>query len=732
MPRQMRDLEAGLGRVLMCGVSLSLTMAAAAQDLAIQTVQEQRLGGVEVLLEEHPDGVLSLELDPTLSQPGFMLPLADDDVREQTQKLNKHFAAKDWGMAFRQLSELSSDQLQSMVPVDRTGLHVTVKEQLQRQLLTLPPDGLRAFRLYFDGQAREQIDAVRSHPMPGSEEQLILAQALVDRMLASSVGGEAATLLGDLYFERGVFAQAARCWQLALEQGQFSGEAALTLQCKRAIALMRSGDQQAAQQIYLELKDRYGQATIRIGGQESDAIKLLAGALGGEGLIAQQPGAPEDSTPLALPKPGSGPAWHMTFLDLANKNTMGQSRSRYYYRGPQDLDRYIPPVAHDEERIYFHWLDAVFALDQKTGKILWNNGADAVNRAAKTVNQRMGNNAGDPRNYRIALTDDTLLVTTTRSREVQNDVFSLIAYDKHNGSERWTSLTHSDWPIVVAGASRGVCVLGEVLINGHWAYVVVQPKGSADCYLRRFDPISGRVSWTVSLGSADPMAFRYTSIKRMPQPRLLMHEGMVFVLTNNGGLVAVDLAVGEIRWATRSKAPLGVGPSDKGHSHHNQLRSQIESLANKNGAGALLLHNGKLYAKEHNAPELMAVQASTGRVLWTDDSIARDAKLVGAGKDQLYLMNRAIKAYRLGEERGQAWKSQAVTGGTEHAGAVLRDETMLVYASGQLTTLNAEDGKPVKRFENPYLSQSGGYLYLLDGLIVCVSETGMTAFRLSP
>ena len=699
----------------------------AEQELAFEIADQ---GGAPFVVEGQAED--DLGFDPLNYQPGFSLNAAGEDLQKQIADLNRYLSEADWAKAFRLLTELGDHQLQVMVPLGGAGQYVLVKEALQRQLLSLKPDGRRAYRLYFDAQASELFEKIKNHPLPGSDAQMAAAQSLVDRLLASSVGGEAAVLLGDMQFERGQFDQAERSWQLALEQGSATGEAALALQAKQVLALQRAGKDTQAWQRLESLKGRYGQATIQAGGEAVDALALLTELLGQPQNTSPQLGNRLGQREL-LPKPDAMPTWHLSFLDRTAQNTFNQSRSQNnWYSPPTDLVKFVPPVVADDERVYFQWLGVVFALDRETGKILWQNGT--IKQTAETAIARMQTAQGDPRNYRIALNNDSLLVSLPQNMD-NTSAMVVKAYDPATGVVKWTSDTRQDWTLNEPDKPQSgvTAMLGEILISQGWAYAVVHRAGQNSLYLRRFDPASGEVDWTLPLGDAESMTFQYTQVNRMPQPTLMMGPAQLYVMTNNGAILGVDVVASEVKWALRMDPPFGFGhqQTNNNFARGNQLGSQLDSMANVNGSGTILLQDNTLYAKEHNGKSLYAIDPTTGNLKWAAEQLKPDAKLIGITSERFYLMDDALHSYHLDGDHDLITKNGVQTGNPDHAGPIMQDDHVLIYANGKLRQLDTTHLDPAGKYENTdYLGQNGGHLYVCGDLLIAIDTQQITAFKI--
>lgn len=699
--------------------------------------EQREVQALDIQIEEEPTDSLLIG-----QVPGFILPLADPDkLGKQISAFNQSMQKQDWGEAFKILTELGEDRLDVMVPVTADGLHMSVRVQIQMQLLSLPPDGRRAFKLYFDGQAKELLDAARNHPNPGSEKQLMILQRIVDRQLASSVGGEAAELLGDLHFELGRFARAGRDWELALEFGLASGEDALRLQTKVVMARVRAGQTGKAAELYEQLRGRYRDATLTLGGQEVDALAVLGEALAAAqqaGPIKQQDAAEDRVT---LPEQGQLPQWRVRFIDGPTRRKIAKNingGNRYYYGGfATDLVRYVPPVVADDERLYLHWLGVPMALDRGSGKVVWKHGDPT--QLLDTLPSMANTPAGDPRNYQIALSDDAVLVSSSKL-EGNTAQFTLTAYDPARGAVLWNSAQRPSWDLSGASQSRNdTSMLGEVVVDGSAGYVVVQRSSTADnaCFLMRFDPRSGEVGWTIPLGSADPYRFGYNGI-RMAQPRLLIHDGLLYALTNNGALIAVDIAAGEIAWARRLNPPVTIQRDDNRGRNRFSNYNELSQYDNPNGSGRVLIHNGVLYFKEHLSKSLYAIDPLTGALQWSVDSVEPDALLFGVDDQHAYLMNDALQGYLLTGEHDRK-KNDNDVGDLTHSSAMLVDGQVLALtannnnATGRLRLFDPQSFDKTASFEfNDYLDQSGGRLYRFGDLLVTVDENQITAMRVEP
>lgn len=739
--------KGGLAMALVCSTGLGAMPAEAqAQPRVIVIDREQAEGGAALVLQE-PIDVADDEADEALDDelllpgmmPGFQLPMAKESDYDFLSKLSEHLDAKRWAEAFRMMTELSESQLSAIAPRGETGVYAPVMSELQRRLLDLEPEGLRAFRLYFDAQALEMLREVKDHPLPGSSEALGKLERLIERFYPTSIGGEAAAMAGDAFFERGQFARAARYWRLAIEHDQTPGDTAESLQVKRVLAVYRDRDVGRAGALYEQLAARYETLTLKVGGKPVDGLVLLSEVLaaetdvqGGDVSVAQDT--------LSLPPTDAQPIWNLRFLARADLVKAGSStQNRSYYRAPQELNHFVPPVVADESRVYFAWLDAVYALDRTTGKIVWANGS--IGESIDNFNRYLNNNAGDPRNYRLAQTgsDETdkaggvVLVSRPKPTPDNNTAFALTAIDKRTGETLWSHDTLPEWAISPGELTNQLAsVVGEIeIVNHRTAYAVVHPNEGADYYLRRFDPTTSEIAWTLPLGSARPMTFRYTQVRRVPQPRLLASGDRLHILIGDGMLISVNTAAAQVAWALQMEMPLRMSEDAPRHTRGNLYADQIERMSNPTGSGSLQMYDGRLYAKQHLGNTLYAVDPQTGAVQWQLAGLSLDSRLVGVDDERVYLMDRVLQSYTRDDSAVAAWQARDGMGQPMHGGAIYCPEGLLVFDSQSLKLVDTDSGEFKAAYQNPdRLSAKGGRLHRFGNLIVAIDQEQITALSM--
>ena len=705
-------LAAGLGLAVALGVG---------PEASAQPVEAQLIEGVAVTEGEELADILGPDYEP-----GFQVPRGEhrEDIDAAINAFHQHLDAGDWEKAFRQLISLTESTRHIMAPLGDSSIYTPVRRSIQRRLLTLPPEGRRAFQQFYDAQAREMLSRARDHDQPGSDEQVQLAREVFELFLLTSSGDTAADLLGNLYFERGEFEQAQASWQAILDTHPGTSLPEVELQFKRVVAYHRAGMAQEAHALAEQVSLRFAGREVAYAGGRVDAAQALRDLLGA--APADESAVASDATvPAGLPAEGDAPLWQMTFASDATTALFQNTTNRRNYYGPTDLRLLTPPAAADGRAVYAHWHGVAFAMDLDTGKLLWRNGS--FNEAGRNIQQRMGSATGTPRGYKIALTDRLVLVQSAGQGAGGQpfDRFTLTALDKQTGETVWDSGAMPDW--------RGHSFCGQPLVVRGQAYVITHPVGAIQqegqttgnarsLTLHRIDAATGRPQWSMPLGDVDVQANPYIQSVWMPQPTLLLHDRALFVLTNNGAVMAVDTGAGEVAWAARLRAPEGVGNQENRNFYNIQPPS-----ANVQGAGDLFLSQGVLYVKEARSPRIYAFDPDGPTLLWERPAPA-DAALIGVDSRNLYVMAQAVRAYPLPEQDHRGWNNNQI-GGPSVGSALISDDTLYVLGGNKLRALSLRNGDPAGIYPSRHLRDNGGQLLMVGDKLICITQRDITAFQ---
>lgn len=186
--------------------------------------------------------------------------------------------------------------------------------------------------------------------------------------------------------------------------------------------------------------------------------------------------------------------------------------------------------------------------------------------------------------------------------------------------------------------------------------------------------VSGSRAWQASVG-ASGRGFTSSALRISSRP--VSDGSRIFVYKPNGEVVALSTAGGR-QW-TQNLRPEGekdVGPG-----------------------GGLVVNGGVVYAAT-SYRQLVALEAGSGRVIWTADldTPARGAPAAGAG--HVFVVTQSNEVYALSQEDGSvAWTFAGIeeTAGVLSAAnpAISGNNVIVPFSSGEIMAINIKSGEPV-------------------------------------
>ena len=193
----------------------------------------------------------------TNKSPAFSVHKEQQPVIDSFEDFERYRDKKAWEKAFTALGKIEEGKPGRLVP-DANGFFVPTDLKVRAELLSLPPDGREAYRLFNDAKATQLLkDVDPANEIPGLRK-------IVNRYFITGIGDQAADRLGDALFESGDFPNAERCWRMILENFPDTAISPVLLQTKRAIALSRSGDWEQFEIVRSVIHDRYAGVYVTI------------------------------------------------------------------------------------------------------------------------------------------------------------------------------------------------------------------------------------------------------------------------------------------------------------------------------------------------------------------------------------------------------------------------------------------------------------------------------------
>jgi outer membrane protein assembly factor BamB len=647
--------------------------------------------------------------DAQANQPGFQIPI-DEGLTTSFSDFERHAKRGDWEKAFRALNEIPPAKRTGMLR-GPDGMIVPASQRIWEGIATLPAEGREAFRVFYDAQARRLWASIdQANQPPG--EALKVARRVYEEFFLTSVGDDAANYLGDAAFGRGEFREADRYWKAVLDHHPGSDLGEHRLQVKRALALAQLGRTASFDALVAAIERQHAGQTLTLGGEQLDPVSFL------KSLRERSARADEkaDSAGSNASQRPSGPlpeatqtAWRLQFLsDQGEKQLNDSVINNYYYRN--GLETWVPPYATADGRVFCNWFGIVFAVDARTGKLLWRSGKFDTIHAKFSQLPHSGANLDQ---YAIVASGDTVVTLWINPDRLNyhQEPFRLIAYDAATGNERWNSEKLE--PL------KNESFVGGPLIAGGDVLVTSHGRNDAKLQLRSLKLADGAQNFALELGTAQQTTNR-RGRQVMPLPVLHLDGQTLYVLTNNGALLCLDLPSRQLQWV------LKYGSNASGNSNDGVFYSgEIDTATLLHSYGALKEHEGLLYAKEADGRVIHAIDPAGPKLLWSR-AIAPEAVLVGVDADHLYVLSRELMAIDRASQRLVWARRLPIEGGG--LSAIVGGETLYVCSTRGIYCLDRRDGRLEGIFRGEDLGTVGAWIDVVGEKLISITNTAITAY----
>lgn len=650
----------------------------------------------------------------TDKSPAFSVHKEQKPILDAFEDFERYRDKNAWEKAFTALGKIEDGKPGRLV-ADKDGFFIPTDLRVRSELLSLPPQGREAYRLFNDAKAAAALKDAAPTDANTSADEITNLSKIVNRYFITGIGDQAADRLGDALFESGDFSNARRCWEMILDNFPDSSLSPVQLQTKRAIALARAGDWEQFEVVRSLLQERYAKQKARIGGEDvvaANYIDTLRAApttqvAGNSPTAAGFAERVADGTQL-IPA-NDQPVWQIPIMDTAASNQLIQVLSQNgWQQMSSQFTAAVPATATDQHRIYINWLGICFACDLHTGKLLWRTDSfgDMPQRMAQSC---MNGTSIDSKMYWAAVVGDNVLFTR-RSTDNQDynqlPMNRLLCLTGATGKAVWKS---------ESGSLAGWGIVGYPLLNGDVFYVVAHAQGSQDLVLICAGLAKGDLRWKADLGTP-ATSINWRGQPTVPLPTLLLQSGKIFVLTNNGALLQVDAASHQVDWAL-------------GYPTYVEQQQQYwygyQPAAPVISPGTILFAGNTLYFKECNNALLFAVDPSAPTIKWKR-RIDSEAGLVGFAGHNLLLAGPEVECLDV-ESRTLRWDVRTSMN-TASARPVLSDDWLYLFGSKGIDRVRLGNGDTAARFRGVDRDCDGGTIWKTTDRLVTVSSRAITAY----
>ncbi len=590
----------------------------------------------------------------------------------------------------------------------KDGIMLPARRRVMGLLESLPPEGREAYRLFNDAPAKKLYDEALVAGEKSSADEISQLRKVYQEYFISSIGDQAGNRLADDLFESGDFSGAQSIWKSILDAYPDTDLNPVQLQVKRGIALARAGRGDELRELIAQIRQTHPGATATIGGKDVDAAAYLASLV----TPTTQP-APERTDngaaiPLSLPASDS-PRWQCEFIDKEVSQRIAERANNWGWQFMCDqMSNCVPATDTDGKRIYVNWLGACFAIDARTGKMLWRT--DKFEEISQKVDQLLQSGPDINAYAALAIPDDRVLFVRVPIKRMNYDEpVRLTCHDTATGAQKWSS---------ESGTLSNYEFLGKPAFINDAIYAPAKSRRGTDLSLLRIDPKNGRLLSSISLGQATG-GTNFRGQPQVPECRLIAFEGKLYLLTNDGGICAIDPDTQEIDWAFQCNGPVVV--DQQNFWQYRNMPHPVET------PGVIAIHDGILYFKERRMDVMYAIDLGGPSLKWkrpVDDSdmIAGffDNRVVTVGPDigAIDLQSRALTwATRVPLDNGML-------------DPLLEGNTLLVFLGRGIYDIDTRSGALVRIFRGDDRDSIGGAVWRLGGNLITVSNQAITAYPL--
>ncbi len=517
---------------------------------------------------------------------------------------------------------------------------------LCHELLTsMPPVGRTQYRQMYEVSAERAFEAAMAVRDRAGLERVY------DSYFVTHAAARAMAAAADLLMHDGRFRAAAETLRLLLEvypdelrrQVPEADESYLRIRLALCLAMMGETDRAAA--ALARLREQRGDEAVRVMGELVAVDDLAEGPLLSEADRVVPPSVGDDASAAALDAVSTRdalvPLWEFRFTETDPYRPAVSEGRRVNRFGPSTgragllprVSQYSPATTamFDGDRLVFldHFRLRVSDLD--SGMMLLETGGllqaptpqqghprvriaayDWGNMQVVADGQRyycvLGPGAGGAAGYYAVLNNE------------------LVAYDRTTLAQVWTShdraVDRARRPsFMAAPAVYGNQLLAPVLIDDAYA-------------LLGMDSATGQVLFETHLHMGG------TDLVRAPGSPVVVDGGTAYVLTNAGGIGAVDVFSGQLRWVRRYERTHPIRPN---RARQLQTQTVNQGFARETSLygfvpAAPVVLEGRVIVAPADGEVLVCLDGATGDLLWVSER-QRDSKieLLGHNQDHLYL-----------------------------------------------------------------------------------------------
>jgi outer membrane protein assembly factor BamB len=408
--------------------------------------------------------------------------------------------------------------------------------------------------------------------------------------------------------------------------------------------------------------------------------------------------------------------WQMRFAESVEAGMTPAELSQWE---SNPLSGVVPAVAVEGPTLFANYLGHAFALDLKTGKMVWRSAPfHHLDLSAMQDQVR----AVDPSRFAVVASGEHVW-TLGRDLKEQNFFapFRLTCRRADGGEVVWQSTDLSDYaqvdlvgPPLLAG--------GKLFIAGKSLANQPQQQRPPQQIVLAIQPHDGKVLWKTEVGTfRQGNQFYYYGYNRepSPQPQLVYRAGAVYADTQVGVLARLDADSGALDWGFGYR-------TDPVQGQNRFMFFGYYQPSEPTAAGSPPLQTGEAFLiKGAQSDRLYAVEPNRMKVLW-ERPITKASRLLAADDRALYLGGPEISALDL-QTRKLLWATRVPNGSAE-ARVLARPDGLWQLTPRGVFEIDPKSGEVRRIFRGQDLGSVGGDLFLTDRLLLAVSNRTISVY----
>ncbi len=633
----------------------------------------------------------------------------DSQVVRTIETAREHVVQRQWSEAIPILQQIAESRTSSLISME-PGRYTNTSDYCHLLISLLPDDGLVAYRKQIDPRFRQRFEAARERL-----DEVELA-AIVRAAFNSSYGDDALLLLADLKFERGRFASARQCLELLLpainEAAESDGPAPQATTDPLAGAFLEyrdsdvspesvlarlvlcsifEGDRKRAEFELNAFAKLHPDAVGHLAGREGSYVEILQGVFAESSNwppVNSQPSATFGGSPSRNP----APVERLRPTELLWRRSIPVSP----FDGPlvrpllrNEHPWSLHPIAVDG-RVYVQNSQSILSFDLETGHPAWSDNATdspvLYPSSAPQITRAYEPDTGVPA-FTLTAADGRLfarlgapfLRKSANEMRTASEIVALDIADREGQLDLRVTADqiddHTSSPQATSWSFEGTPVVSEGRL-----YVSARQGAPEDLsVIACFDAEDRKLIWktqvAASLGNL-PDHFNLLGTNL-----LTLEDGRLFLTTGTGAIAAIEAETGRILWVVTYES------------------AEVEALGSLSdprrfGLTPCLVTQGIVFAAPVDSDVLFALEATTGRLVWSRRLSEPVHHLLGARNGKLFVSGRFLAAFDL--QTGQPAWSQRVVFSNRSGGMPFRaamTQTEIIWPSGdELFYVDQSDG----------------------------------------